>query len=66
MSCLKEASGCELIGLASSIAIYICQNSSKEESEVLAAFFTALGDNIALCNLSKEDDNSKEKKKGNC
>lgn len=66
MSCFKDINGCNLIGLASSVAIYICQNSSKEETEVLAAFFTALGDNIALCSLSKEDSNSKEKKKGNC
>lgn len=39
---------CELIALASSIAISIGQNVSPEEANILANFFSALGDNLAI------------------
>jgi hypothetical protein len=45
---LNEASGGNLIGLASSIAILISKNFSSEDLGVLAAFFSALGDNLAI------------------
>ena len=41
-------SGCNLIGLASSLSILISQNLNTDEIGTLAAFFTALGDNLAL------------------
>lgn len=39
---------CELIALASSLAISIGQHVSSEEAGILADFFSALGDNLAL------------------
>lgn len=58
--CLSELSGCNLIGLASSLSILISQNVSEEELEVLAAFFTALGDNLALSISSKQSSYKKD------
>lgn len=46
--CISEISGCNLIGLASSLAIALSQNLTHDEITVLAAFFTSLGDNLAL------------------
>ena len=45
---LSNLSGSNLIGLASSLAILISQNLTTDEIGLLAAFFTALGDNLAL------------------
>ena len=41
-------SGSNLTALASSLAILISQDLSADEIGVLAAFFTVLGDNLAL------------------
>lgn len=65
MFCFKDINGCELIGLASSIAIYICQNSSDDETEALAAFFTALGDNLTLCIVNHDNETGKFANKNN-
>lgn len=46
--CVSDLSGCNLIGLAGTLAIAISQDLSQNEISVLAAFFTALGDNLAL------------------
>ena len=46
--CISDLSGCNLIGLASSLAIMIAQDLSTEEIGILSAFFSALGDNLAL------------------
>lgn len=45
---ISNLSGSNLIALASSLAILISQNLSADEIGVLAAFFTALGDNLAI------------------
>lgn len=45
---ISDLSGCNLIGLASSLAIMIAQDLSTEEIGILSAFFSALGDNLAL------------------
>mgnify|MGYP004627112279 FL=1 len=45
---LSNLSGSNLIGLASSLAILISQDLTTDEIGLLAAFFTALGDNLAL------------------
>lgn len=47
----SDVSGCELILLSSSLAISMAQGLSNEEIAVLAAFFTTLGDNLALLAL---------------
>lgn len=46
--CLDDLSSCELIGLASSLAILIGENLNASESATLAAFLTALADNLAI------------------
>ena len=43
-----NCSGNSLIALASSLAILIANDLNTEDLTVLAAFFTALGDNLAL------------------
>ena len=46
---LSNLSGSNLIALASSLAILISsQDLTTDEIGLLAAFFTALGDNLAL------------------
>lgn len=49
--CLSEFSNCELVALASTISIAISKEFSKEDLAVLSAFFTALGDNLAILAL---------------
>ena len=45
---LSNLSGSNLIGLASSLSILISQDLTTDEIGLLAAFFSALGDNLAL------------------
>lgn len=62
--CLNNLSSCELIGLASSLAIFLGENLSAEEVNILAAFITSLGDNLAIIAATKsnEDSNNNESK----
>lgn len=46
--CISDFSNCELVTLASTLAIAISNQFSKEDVVVLAAFFTVLGDNLSL------------------
>ena len=46
--CISEFSGPELVFLASSLSIAISNEFNKDDVLILAAFFTALGDNLAL------------------
>ena len=50
--CLSEFSNEELVVLASSLSIAISKEFSQEELLILSAFFTALGDNLAIIGLS--------------
>ena len=56
----SNLSSCELIGLASSLAIAIGENLSADDVASLAAFTTALGDNFAIIATQKSQnlDNS--------
>lgn len=45
---LSNFSYCNLIGLASSLAILIAEDLNTEEIGILSAFFSALGDNLAI------------------
>ena len=49
----NNCSGANLIALVSSLAIIIVEQFDAEELSILAAFFTALGDNMALLAASK-------------
>ncbi len=49
----SNLSSCELIGLASSLAIAIGKNLSADDAASLAAFTTTLGDNLAIIATQK-------------
>ena len=49
----SNLSSCELIGLASSLAIAIGENLSADDVASVAAFTTALGDNLAIIATQK-------------
>ena len=49
----SNLSSCELIGLSSSLAIAIGENLSADDVASLAAFTTALGDNLAIIATQK-------------
>lgn len=49
----SNLSSCELIGLASSLAIAIGKNLSADDVASLASFTTALGDNLAIIATQK-------------
>lgn len=51
--CISDFSPCELIALASTLAISISNQFSNDDVILLAAFFTALGDNLALLSIGK-------------
>lgn len=49
--CISDFSNCELVALASTLSIAISKELTKEDLTVLSAFFTALGDNLAILSL---------------
>ena len=49
--CISDFSKCELIALASTIAIAISKDFPEEDLPSLSAFFVALGDNLAILSL---------------
>ena len=53
----NSLSGCNLLGLSCTLAITLSQNLSTEEIGILGAFFTSLGDNLALLSITKASDN---------
>ena len=61
---ISDFSYCNLIGLASSLSILISQNLDNEEIGILSAFFSALGDNLAIITatpLNSSDPNTSSK-----
>lgn len=44
---ILKLSGCELVGLASILSIYISQGLNTDEIEILGNFFSALGENLS-------------------
>ena len=50
---LSSLSGCNLIGLSSSLSILISDNLSADDIGLLAAFLVSLGDNLALIAVQK-------------
>ena len=51
--CFSDFSSCNLIGLASSLAIAIGEDIDADELAVLAAFFPAVADNLAIIAAKK-------------
>ncbi len=56
--CLNNLSGCELVALASIIAIYISNEFSSDEVDVLGNFFSALGSNLSTIGSARTDNNN--------
>lgn len=56
--CLNNFSGCELVALASIIAIYISNEFSSDEVDVLGNFFSALGSNLSTIGSAKPDNSN--------
>jgi hypothetical protein len=55
--CLSDLSSCELVGLASSVAILIGNNVTSDEASLLSSFFNALGDNLAIISSTLDNTN---------
>ncbi len=56
--CFSDLSSCNLIGLASSLAISVSENLTSDDAAILAAFFTAFADNLAIIATTKTKDES--------
>lgn len=50
----NDCSGCNLIGLAASLAIFISKQVDSDDLGVLASFFSTIGDNLGIIAASKE------------
>lgn len=50
---VNNSFGCELIGLSSSLAIAISKDFNSDELGILASFFSAFGDNLAILSVTK-------------
>ena len=55
--CIDNLSGCNLVTLASLVSISIADGLSAEQISTLGAFFTALGDNLALLSINSGTSN---------
>ena len=51
--CFSDLSSSNLIGLASSLAIAIGEDLTANEAAILATFFTAFADNLAIIATKK-------------
>ena len=54
----SDLSGCNLVGLASSIAILISENTTVTEMTILSGFFSSIGDNLAILASTKPSQSS--------
>ena len=54
----ENLSANNLVGLASSLAIAISNDLDSEQSGLLAAFLTAVADNLAIIAIQKEKEES--------
>lgn len=58
--CFSDLSSCNLIGLASSLAIAVGEDLTADETAILAAFFTSFADNLAIIATTKASDKSQD------
>lgn len=56
--CFSDLSSCNLIGLSSSLAIAVGEDLTANEASILAAFFTAFADNLAIIATKKSIEES--------
>lgn len=57
--CFSDLSSCNLIGLASSLAITIGNNLTADEASILSTFLTSLADNLAIIATKKSIEETK-------
>lgn len=57
--------GFDLVGLSSSLAIFISQNFDSDDLGILGTLFTTLGDNLSLISVSRSACESKEESSNN-
>ena len=58
--CFSDLSSCNLIGLASSLSIAVGESLAAEDAAILATFFTAFADNLAIIATTKARDELKD------
>ncbi len=51
----NDISGCDFIALSSSIAIFLGNNLDINTLNILASFFSSLGDNLGIIAASKSE-----------
>lgn len=51
--CFSDLSSCNLIGLASSLAILLGEDLNANELSILSGFFNSLGDNLSIIATKK-------------
>ena len=49
----NNCSGCDFVGLAATVAIFISKQVDSNNLDILASFFSALGDNLGIIAASK-------------
>ena len=49
----NNCSGCDFVGIAASVAILISKQVDPDNLDILASFFSALGDNLGIISASK-------------
>ena len=49
----NNCSSCDFVGLAASFAIFISKQVDPDNLDILASFFSALGDNLGIISASK-------------
>lgn len=61
MNSCNSPSGCELVTLANTLSCALAKNLSTDDVNLLAGFFSAVGDNLAILASvrSKCEDNAK-------
>ena len=52
--CLEDLSGCNLVALAGLVSISMVEGLSATQIATLGAFFTAVGDNLALLSINSD------------
>lgn len=58
--CFSDLSSCNLIGLASSLAIAVGEDLTSDELSILSAFFNAFADNLAIIATTKSKNESQD------
>lgn len=49
----SNCSGCDFVSLAASVAIFISKQVDSDKLDILASFFSALGDNLGIISATK-------------